>query len=127
MNTALTAAKIARKSLKRLSGVSVTYRRGESSLSVVATIGQTTRNQNRTDDVVTKFTTRDYLIDASELVLDDERFEPQDGDQIEESFPDGTTRIYEALPLGNEPSSRFSDRHCLTYRIHTELIEDVDS
>jgi hypothetical protein len=100
----------------------VTYRRGEQSVQVQATIGRTIFRLDSPSDgfgVTTRYVSRDYLIRAVDLVLNGEQTLPERGDQIVESI--GVT--HEVMgPGGGEPDWRFSDAQRLTLRIHTKEI-----
>jgi cytidylate kinase len=100
----------------------VTYQRGAASVVVSATIGRTTFEVDRTLGIHEEIQSRDYLINAEDLVLDGNQVEPAAGDRIVEL--DGTKQFtYElSSPLGNEPAWRYSDDYRLTVRCHTKLV-----
>jgi len=106
-------------------GVVVTYRRGEASAEVTATVGQTVFEVEDEYGVVMQSQTRDYLIAAADLVLAGQRIEPQEGDRIEERR-DGKTRIYEVMAPGGEPAWRPSDPAGQILRIHTKEVATED-
>lgn len=120
MSIGATAAKIARRSHKRTSGVSITYKRGGTSLSLVATIGTTRRDQQHNDGYVARKQIRDFLIDVADLSIG----EPEIDDEIEETAG-GIVYVYRLVsPGGSEEPFRYSDRHRLVWRLHVELIEE---
>ena len=121
MSIGATAAKIARRSHKRTNGVPITYKRGGTSLSLVATIGTTRRDQQSSDGYVSRKQVRDFLVDVSDLAS---LGEPGLDDEIEEVSGD-TIYVYRLVsPGGSEEPFRYSDRHRLVWRLHVELIEE---
>jgi len=122
----------------------VTYVRGSLSASVPATIGKTTFEEENGYGILTRIESRDYLIRAVDLVLAgfggfspeeiaaltaseleellaSEPAKPERGDLIRETVGEKTLS-YELLPLGNQPSWRWSDQFRNTMRIHTKLV-----
>lgn len=96
--------------------VPVIYRRGDDSAEVSATVGKTVFKV--TDDYgrFQHIESRDYLISATDLVLNDTQILPEPGDEIiENGF------IYEVMAPNNEPEWRYSDSCRNTLRIHTKL------
>jgi hypothetical protein len=95
---------------------------------VSATVGNTSVEVDTMDGVTVRTHTRDYLIDAMELVdtrgPDPVVVEPRSGDRITDL---GTTpaQLYEVLPMGGEPCWRWSDRAHKRRRIHTKWIETL--
>ncbi|MDD5699441.1 MAG: hypothetical protein PHH77_12575 [Victivallaceae bacterium] len=97
--------------------VPVIYRRGGNSAGVPATVGKTVFKV--TDDYgrFQYIESRDYLISAADLVLNDAPILPEPGDEIVE---DGF--VYEVMAPNNEPEWRYSDSYRQTLRIHTKYI-----
>lgn len=103
-------------------GRTVTYRRGEDSVEVTATVGETAfrLSDGYAAEIVVRM--RDYLITAADLVLDDAQVEPQAGDRIVEG-----TAVYEVMGPGNgEPEWRWSGPDGTTLRIHTKHVDTED-
>jgi hypothetical protein len=99
----------------------VTYQRGAASVTVQATIGRTEFEQTTDEGIVEKFESRDFLIQAADLVLAGGPTVPQRGDRIVESL--GTaTLTYEVLPNLNLPAYRYSDSYRKLFRVHTKLV-----
>lgn len=98
---------------------SVTYRRGEQTFVVLAMVGQTGFEQGDEAGAVIRQQVRDYLIRTVDLQLG----LPERGDQILEAAGDQLL-VYEVLPLGDEPSWRYSDPYRLRVRIHTKQVEE---
>jgi hypothetical protein len=98
--------------------VPVIYRRGgEASLVIPATVGKTVFKV--TDDYgrYQHIESRDYLISAADLVLNNTQILPEPGDEIiENGF------IYEVMAPNNEPEWRYSDSSRQSLRIHTKFI-----
>lgn len=123
MSVGKTAAMIARRAHKRVSGVSVSYIRGLTTITPMATIGATRRDQQSTDGFVERKQIRDFLIDVAELIFDGGPSEPELDDVIEET-DDAVVYVYRLVsPGGSEEPFRYSDRHRLIWRLHVELIE----
>ena len=95
----------------------VIYRRGGDSAEVPATVGKTVFKV--TDDYgrFQYIESRDFLISAADLVLNDARILPEPGDEIVEGG-----FVYEVMAPNNEPEWRYSDSCRNTLRIHTKLI-----
>jgi hypothetical protein len=96
--------------------VPVIYWRGGDSAEVPATVGKTVFKV--TDDYgrFQYIESRDYLISAADLVLNDTRILPEPGDEIVEGG-----FVYEVMAPNNEPEWRYSDSCRNTLRIHTKL------
>lgn len=105
----------------------VTYQRGQDSVDVPATTGQTVF---RFDDpssyggATIRYVSRDFIVRVEHLTLDGVRVEPHRGDRVLETS-NGTLYTHEVMPPGgDEPEWRYSDPQRTTYRIHTKLIEE---
>jgi hypothetical protein len=106
--------------LKFMSRV-VGYHRGEDSVQVRATIGKSVFEVDSGFAVLERIESRDYLVPAADLVLDDETTLPLKGDRIKET--DGEkVFVYEVMAPGSEPHFIFSDPYRKTLRIHTKFI-----
>ena len=102
---------------------SVIYKRGSDQVTLNATKGKSQIEVE--DEYGTRIETEitDFLITASDLVLNGQTTTPAVGDKIEETI-DGVTRIYEVMPIVAEGHWRWSDSFGKTLRIHTRLIDD---
>ena len=100
---------------------SVTYQRGEVAVEVPASIGRTTFEIDDGYGLIQKFESRDFLILATDLVLDGSQTLPERGDRIQET-EGAKTFTYEVLAPGKEPPWRYSDPYWKTLRIHTKQI-----
>src|SRR5437764_674388 len=74
----------------------VSYRRGESSISVRAQVGRSNFSRDDGDGFHVDTEARDYLVTAADLVIDDVPVEPANGDKIVVTGPDRCTEhVYE--------------------------------
>jgi len=119
------AAMVAAK-LKTFAAGVVVYQSAAVSITLRATVGDTQSEAGNLDGLVTRAFTRDYLIDAADLVDGD----PQHGGaQIEPTRGDTITdgnQIYEVLPIDSHGCWRWSDRDNTRRRIHTKWIETIN-
>lgn len=104
---------------RTLTGVAVTYQRGESSVSLTATRGRT---EFETDDgagMPLSYESADWLVSAADLVIGGERIEPRQGDKV----TDGG-KVYEVLAPRGEPVWRWRDGGRSQMRIHSKLTDN---
>jgi len=99
----------------------VTYRRGASTVEVLATVGATRFEADDGSGMVIEMESRDYLIAAADLVLDGQQVLPERGDQVLETR-DGVTHVYEVMDLGPEKHFVTCDPDGRTLRIHTKFV-----
>ena len=100
----------------------VTYQRGVDSVQVQAVIGRTVFEVDDGVGVIQKVESRDFLIQAADLILAGWTVLPERGDRIQET--EGTTTyVYEVMAPGGEPAWRYSDPYRKTLRIHTKQVE----
>lgn len=95
----------------------VTYCRGQSSIDLKATVGQTTFDVTDQYGGIEKWQSRDYLVTATDLVLTGETIQPERGDRIADAG-----LVFEVLAPGSEHVFKHSDPYGLTLRIHTKEI-----
>jgi hypothetical protein len=107
--------------LKTHASVDVQYERGAQQVAVKATIGRTEFELDDGSGVVVRIQSRDYLIQAADLVLGGIPSLPVAGDRIRET-QGATTFVYEVMAPGNEPHYRFSDPFRKLLRIHTKHV-----
>ena len=103
----------------------VTYARGVQSVDLPATVGKTTFEVDDGYGVLVRHESRDFLVLASDLVLDAEQVFPQRGDRIRET-QGSQMFVYEVTAPGKEPCWRYSDAFRKTLRIHTHEIATED-
>lgn len=99
----------------------VTYERGNESVELQATIGETVFEQADDYGVIHKIESRDFIIRTGDLVLADVQTPPTKGDRIRETGGDQEF-VYEVMAPGQEPAFRFSDPYRKALRIHTKRI-----
>lgn len=104
----------------------VTYARGNSSVEVPATVGKTVfRLDARDGSGVIVVATRDYLVRATDLVLNGAPTLPRRGDQVRESDGDRVITHEVSSPGGASGGEwRYSDPQRVTLRIHTQQIQE---
>lgn len=120
------ALAVAAKTLRRLKGVSVTYRRGSQSQALTATPATTILDLPQTDGSLLRVESRDFVITAADLELDNVAVEPARGDTIEETV--GTKVLkYKVLDMPGTSGWRWSDEHRVSYRIHTKLVSETSA
>lgn len=110
------------RKLKQHAGETLVYSRGAHSTTITAVAGKTLLQLN--DDlggVRVEWTDRDFLITASDLVLNGSVTLPQRGDQIREVIG-SQTKVYEVTAPGAEPIWRWSDEGQQVLRVHTKEI-----
>lgn len=106
---------------KHASGT-VTYRRGEETVEVAATIGTTPFEVAGEYGIIERIESRDFLMLAADLVLAGTAATPRRGDRITETLGE-KVYIYEVLAPGTEPCWRYSDPYRKTLRVHTKHVE----
>jgi hypothetical protein len=100
----------------------VAYARGALTAQLPATIGKTVFEVDDGYGVLVSHESRDFLVLATDLILDGQTVLPQRGDRIKET--QGTVVfIYEVTTPGKEPVWRYSDPYRQTLRIHTKQID----
>lgn len=96
--------------------VTVTYTRGEFSVTLTATVGRTPYDIEQGGAVVA-YESRDYIIKAEDLVLDDEVVKPSRGDRI----TDGS-KTYEVNVPGNMNVFESIGSDGSVLKIHTKAV-----
>ena len=99
----------------------VEYQRSESSVEVPASIGRTVFEIDDGVGILERTESRDFLVPAASLVLNDTQALPERGDRVLETIG-SVTFTYEVMAPGKEPPWRYSDAYRRTLRIHTKLI-----
>lgn len=108
---------------KRVNGVSVRYRRGPGQVSgtITAIVGETEYEDVDEQGIVISGKSRDYLIAAADLVINDIAVTPQNGDEILETVG-SQTFVYEVSRIPGGKHFRPSDPYGTTLRIHVKLM-----
>ena len=107
--------------LKAHASAGVVFVRGLDQVTVLATVGRTEFEIEDGSGAVQRIQSRDYLIQAADLVLGGSQALPEPGDRIHETQGD-VTFVYEVLAPGNEPCWRYSDPHRKLLRVHTKHV-----
>lgn len=102
----------------------VTYRRGEATIEIAATIGRTIFEVDDGQGVIVQVESRDWLVRVSDLVLGwpGVATEPKPGDRVE-ATSGATVRVYEVTAMAGEKCWRYSDPYRETFRIHTKQLD----
>lgn len=106
--------------LKSYAGESVTYTRGVESVSLTITRGQTAFETEDTDGFTITAHSIDFIVKASDLVLDGEVALPEVRDYI----TDAAGKVYSVLILPGGTHYRFSDPAQTILRVHTRMVDD---
>lgn len=103
----------------QVAGVTVTYTRGVTSVSLPALEGRTVFASQQEGAPRVEFGDRDYLIELADLTTFGD---PQVGDRITETLA-GVARVFEVRTPGTgEPAWRWSDPGHTRYRVHTTRV-----
>ncbi len=100
---------------------SVLYRRGSLTVPVQAGKGRSTFELTDTSGILVEIESRDFLISAANLLLDEMPILPEVGDRIIETVG-GKLHAYEVSNFGSEKSYRFCDPYGYKLRIHTRYV-----
>ena len=103
--------------LRSVASETVTYRRGQQTVSLVARPGQTVFRIDDGAGGSMRIVAHDWIVTASDLVLGDAAVLPERGDRITHG-----DRTYEVLAPGGEPPWRWHDRSHVAYRVHSKLV-----
>jgi len=116
------AVKQLRTTIKSTNRVEVIYRRVNGlARCVTATIGRTEFGLSEQAAIVTKWESRDFLIDVADLAAVGITGEPQRGDTIRERQGE-SVHVYEVRAPDGEQHWRYSDAYRMTFRIHTKQV-----
>ena len=108
--------------MKTHASVDIVYERGIDQVPIKATIGRTVFEIEDGHGVLERTESRDFLVQAADLVIAGATILPERGDRIRETV--GTiTYVYEVMAPGKEPHWRYSDPFRKTLRIHTKQID----
>lgn len=101
-----------------LLGVTITYRRGNTSASFKATLGSTLLQTQDQDGVIRENKTRDFIFPVAALSFLGANSEPRKGDEIE-MVEAGVATLYQLRPGANEQCFRMSDHGGRIVRVFT--------
>jgi hypothetical protein len=88
---------------------------------VRASLGRSEGEQEESNGLITRFESRDYLIDVADLLLDDLASEPQVGDRIIEG-PVGRRQGLPGRPDPRPPCWEYADAYRNKFRVHTKFV-----
>ena len=104
----------------------VTSTCGAASVDVPATIGKTTFEVDDGYGVLVRHESRDFLILATDLVLDGEQEKPQRGDRIREA-QNQHIYVYEVSAPGKEPCWRYSEPSAKRFAFILNIFKNHDA
>jgi hypothetical protein len=110
--------------LKANASTEVIYFRDVEQVPIQATIGKTEFEIDDGSGIVERFQSRDYLIQAADLVLGGSETLPEPGDRIQET-QGAQNFAYEVMAPGDQPCWRYSDPFRKLLRIHTKHVATV--
>lgn len=99
----------------------VTYLRNGATVELQATPGRTSFESQDDSGFLTRFESRDWLVNAEDLVIDDVQTTPRDGDRIQEVV-DGETYTYALMTIPGQQAWRWCDAYRKSIRIHTKQV-----
>lgn len=102
------------KAARALAGVSATYTRGANEVRIKVVQGMTQLSAEQGDGTIIITNSHDFLILASDLVINGSTVLPLRGDTITVS---GT--VYTVLTYGSDPQYRWMDQERKILRVHT--------
>lgn len=101
----------------------ITYRRGDLSTSVKATLGRTLlKLSDPYGNVQMVWTDRDFILRQEDLVLDGAAVVPERGDLIEMTVR-GSLQIFEVLVPSESEQHYKADPHDVFFRVHTKRVQ----
>ena len=108
---------------KRVSHMSrtVVYRRVDNTVSVSATVANSSFEQTESNALVGHLEFRDFIIRTADLILASVNVLPEIGDLVDE-VREGITYTYQVTAPGIESPWRYSDPYKNILRIHTKLL-----
>lgn len=107
--------RMAARALPGSAGGTIVYARGAQTVSVSATYGRSEFQTDTASGVVIEHNDRDFLIEASQLILGGVAAIPQRGDVIT-----ADEKTYEVLAPGNAQVYRTCDQFDELFRVHTK-------
>lgn len=120
MNLMASGLSMIRRALPLAAGVLITYTRSGESIELTAVEGKSAFDVADAQGGVVRYESRDFLVDATALVLGGIAATPQRGDKIELAV-DGVPFTFEvSAPGGGEVYSR--EAHQTRIRIHTQAL-----
>lgn len=96
---------------------------GAYQITVYATKGATSLEQEPGVFTTSRTSNRDFLIDKADILFFDEEHTPVPGDKIIHTSNAGDVYQYEVMDVPGEGAWRWHDDDYVTYRIHTTLVK----
>lgn len=108
---------------KQYAGRTIVYHRGDLSDTIDgATKGKTAGELQTEHGMTLAADISDWIIPVNDLVLNGQKIEPEEGDQIVETL-NGTEVVWEVASPGEpEPAWKYEDQYRQAYRIHTKQV-----
>lgn len=123
MSTFHSAITGALDAVKSATAVDVQFVRGTSTVNLSAIPGVSKFDVIDDNGTMIRYQSRDFIVRASELEIDNEIVTPQKGDKIKEDIGSGQIAVHELMrPDGGENVWRFSDLARTYIRIHTKQV-----
>ncbi len=107
--------------LKAHAGVTISYSRGIGSVSITATAAMHQYEVVDQDGLPTQFLSRDYLVQAADLVIDATTIAPRIGDRISETIG-SVVNVFEVMPIPGKKECEPEDPDGVLLRIHTKKV-----
>lgn len=108
-------------------GRDVVYKRGDVDLDITAVRGNTDFEEADDNGILAEMEVPDWILTAADLSIDDELFEPAEGDRIVVEDAAGRTLTYEILPNEGVTAFQYMDPNRAQIRVHTKLISGGDA
>ena len=105
-------------------GVTITYKRGSDSVTLIALHGRSSREVAIDYGLLIEYQSTDYLVRPTDLVLGGEQVTPEPGDVIEEEDA-GKRYVFEVTDLEGAPCYTI-DAARSTMRVHVKLLRTED-
>jgi hypothetical protein len=110
-------------SLLSVAGVPATYSRGLDSVALSVVPGSTRVETVDEEGTVVRAKVRDYKFRRADLVLAGSVTDPEVGDELRTTQPDGSTvDVWQVVPIGGDRHARPFDLENEWVRVHVQLI-----
>lgn len=107
-------------SIRQVDGRSIVYSDGTHQVTIpLAAVSETTYEIDDGERVVETWTSRDYLVAVSDLVLNGAPAVPAKGHTITEVI-NGATKVFTVMAPKGKQAFEYSDRGQTTFEIHTK-------
>lgn len=116
------ATRLLATTLQQVAGESVSYVRGATTLTgLIATPDAQTYEVQDANGFMVTVQSFDWLFTATDLVIDDTRFEPRSGDQIVATL-NGVLQTFEVMPVGTRPPAEAADADGIMVVAHSKRV-----